>query len=452
MTKLDFSSRHWLACGDCVEIMRKLPDDSIDSIVTDPPYGIGFMGAEWDQSVPSDEFAKEALRLLKPGGHIIAFAATRTVHRLAVALEDAGFEIRDQIAWLTWQGFPKSLDISKSIDKLKHNRSEMLEVTTWIKEARDAAGITNKDIDEHFGFNGMGGHWTSQKKQPSVPTLEQVPELLELLKVESPPERIQHLLLEINGKKNEPGENWFKRKVTGQYSTPNGMRVYVSKHDEKQDQIGWEAPGIERRDEPSSPEAVKWKGWGTTLRPSQEPAILARKPISENTITRNVLKHGTGAINIDACRHAYGDPSWPGPGGEIKDIVGQKRGGSGAGLGEVMGGSVMTNAPSPLGRWPANIFHCPKPSVAEKGAGVEHPTVKPVTIMRWLIKMVTPPGGTVLEPFAGSGTTLVAGHADNFRMIGIEHSPKFCDLIKARLTEADQDLEAVKIDEANSGF
>ncbi len=452
MPKLDFSSQHWLACGDCVEVMKKLPDNSIDSIVTDPPYGIGFLGAEWDESVPSGPFADQALRVLKPGGHIIAFAATRTVHRLAVALEDAGFEIRDQIAWLTWQGFPKSLDISKSIDKLKHNRDEVIEVTTWIKKARDAAGLKNKDIDEHFGFNGMGGHWTSQKKQPSVPTIEQVPELLKLLGVEDPPKRIQKLLLEINGEKGKPGANWWKREVTGTHAHAHGMGVYSSKHDGSGEEIDYRGTGVERRDKPSSPEAIKYQGWGTQLKPCQEPAVLARKPIDQQTTTKNVLKHGVGAMNIDACRFALGDPAWPGPNDEIKDMTGQTRGGSSAGLGEIMGGSEITNAPSPLGRWPGNIYQCPKPSVAEKGAGKDHPTVKPVTIMRWLCRLVTPPGGTILEPFAGSGTTLVAAHAEGFRVIGIEHEPKFCDLIQERLTTADEGLEAKRLGKDEAGF
>ena len=108
--------RHTLHCGDCIEVMKGLPDCSVDAIVSDPPYGLGFMGSKWDCAVPGDDFAAEAFRMLKPGGHIVAFAATRTIHRLTVALEDAGLEIRDQICWLTWQGFPKSLNASKALD------------------------------------------------------------------------------------------------------------------------------------------------------------------------------------------------------------------------------------------------------------------------------------------------------------------------------------------------
>ena len=428
MNKLTFSSLHWLACGDCVEVMKKLPDDSVDSIVTDPPYGIGFMGAQWDESVPSQEFAQQALRVLKPGGHLIAFAASRTVHRLTVALEDAGFEVRDLISWLVFQGIPKSLDISKSIDKLKHNRDEILEVTEWIRDARKAAGLSNADVDKSFGFNGMSAHWSSVGSQPSIPTSDQFIELLELFGKVEPPKRISDLVLKINGEKGKPGENWLKRPVTGKYSIPNGMAIYESKFSDGDD-VRHSDGGGDRRDEPVSAEAVQWKGWGTALKRCVEPAILFRKPVSEMSISRNVLKYGTGALNIDACRYPIGSRSWVGPSGEVA------------------GSDDATR-----GRYPGNVFHCPNPTAEEKGDGKDHPTVKPVELMRWLIKLVTPPGGTVLEPFAGSGTTLVAAHRDNFRVIAIEKEPRFCDIITKRMGATDSELEAVKLDSTQAGF
>ena len=363
--------RHTLIAGDCIELMKAQPENSIDAVVTDPPYGIGFMGKGWDCSVPGEDFAREAFRVLKPGGHLIAFAATRTVHRLTVALEDSGFEIRDQIGWLQWQGFPKSLDVSKAIDK------------------------------------GAGADVSSDGYTP-------------------------------NNKNNPHGKGWG-----------GGSKTQVAK--------------------PATPNAKTWQGWGTALKPSQEPAVLCRKPL-EGTVSENVLKWGTGAINIDGCRIGYGDPAWPGPGGEKGNWPITDRAGASA---LIWGGASPVPTSTDLGRWPANIYHCPKPSRGEREAGCgelpsksgseaverkagsagvdnpragagrtasevhnHHPTVKPVALMRWLVRLVTPPGGKVLEPFAGSGTTLIAAEREAVDCLGFEREPAYCDIIRARVEKA----------------
>ena len=319
--------RHTLTCGDCLEVLRSLPESSVDAVVTDPPYGIGFMGKDWDCDVPGDAFAVEALRVLKPGGHLIAFAATRTVHRLTVAIEDAGFEIRDQIAWLQWQGFPKSHDVSKAIDRMKDDREQTLQVTAWVASARDAAGITT----------------------------------------------------------------------------------------------------------PATPDAEKWNGWGTALKPSYEPAVLARKPL-EGTVADNVLAHGTGGINVDGCRIGYGDQAWPGPGDVYADADPDA---TATPTRATYGGDLNRRVSSPhdLGRWPANIYACPKAG-AERGDDNNHPTVKPIKLMRWLVRLVTPPGGTVVEPFCGSGTTLIAAEAEGVTCLAAEMEPAYCDIIRARFKGA----------------
>lgn len=161
--------------GDCREVMRSLPDASVDAVITDPPYELAFMGKRWDSTgiAYDSKVWSEALRVLKPGGHLLAFGGTRTWHRLAVAIEDAGFEIRDSIAWIYGSGFPKSLDVSKAIDRRRDDREDVLRVTAEIAQARDAAGLINRDLDDLFGFAGMAGHWTSTKSQPAVPTIEQ---------------------------------------------------------------------------------------------------------------------------------------------------------------------------------------------------------------------------------------------------------------------------------------
>lgn len=337
-----------LLCGDCVTLMGEMEDSSVDAIVTDPPYGIGFMGKEWDQDVPGDAWAAECLRILKPGGHIIAFAATRTVHRLAIALEDAGFEIRDQIAWIQWQGFPKSKNISLSIDKGEGHPNRGRAIPTASSyQACDA------DMENKLTSNPVGPY------------------------------------------------------------------------------------------EPKTKEAEEWVGWGTALKPSQEPAMLARKPL-EGTVAQNVTKWGTGGLNIDGCRIVESDPAWPGPRtGESQD------------------------------RWPANIYHCPKPARSEKEEGCEdlkgttgheatgrkkdskglknpragagrtaehvknyHPTVKPINLMRWLVRLVTPKNGVVLDTFLGSGTTCIAAQREGIRSIGMEKSTEYAKIARARIRKA----------------
>ena len=348
--------RHTLTCGDCSEVMRGLPDNSVDAICTDPPYGLGFMGQKWDCAVPGEDFAREALRVLKPGGHLIAFAATRTVHRLAVAIEDAGFEIRDQIAWLQWQGFPKSLSVPIAIDK--------------------AAGKL-----EHHGAGMLDSKTGLMTLRPHT----------------------------------KPSE--------------------------------YEAP------KPITADAKKWEGWGTALKPSQEPAILARKPL-EGTVAENVLRWGVGGLNIDGCRYAYGDPAWPGP----SEDPGFRNNGAERGHSPTVFLPAKPLDSHDLGRWPANIYQCPKASRSEREAGCEdlqkkrvdaggsgyhsqwaqpeiannHPTVKPTALMRWLVRLVTPRGAVVLEPFCGSGTTLLAAELEGVTCWGIEREPGYCDIIRAR--------------------
>ena len=377
--------------GDCAEVLKRFDSGSVDAIVTDPPYGLNFMGKQWDQAVPGVDVWRECLRVLKPGGHMVAFAGTRTQHRMAVAIEDAGFEIRDLILWVYATGFPKALDISKAIDALdaKHaQRARRLRFTAWVR----SQGVTASQIDRATGTN-MGGHYVSPKSQPAIMTREHL-ELCRHLFADVP----QWVEMEAD-KRSVESENLANRKVVATRRA----------HDLKTDRPVAIAAQNKRTTthkeieitEPLTPQAAAWAGWYTAIKPACEPITLARKPFT-GTVAENVLQHGTGGLHVNQLR-------------------------------------VANNA---QGNWPTNVWHdqspevcrvlqeaarvlyCPKPTRTERDKGLDdtndHPTVKPVEVMRQLVRLITPLGGVVLDPFAGSGTTGVAAMAAGFRFIGIE--------------------------------
>jgi site-specific DNA-methyltransferase (adenine-specific) len=389
--------------GDSLDKLKELEDNSVDSIVTDPPYGLSFMGKKWDYDVPSQDIWEECLRVLKPGGYLLAFAGTRTQHRMAVRIEDAGFEIRDMIAWVYGSGFPKSLNIGKAVDKM--------EGTEYPK---------NTVVSENGSMSGA---------------------------------------------------NYTRNTIDVQ-----------------------------------SKVAKQWEGWGTALKPALEPITVARKPISEKTVAQNVLKYGTGGINIDECR----------VGSEVINIHNAPKG-TFAG-GELNRGSDTESYRDSVGRFPANLIHdgsdevvalfpetkpsrqnkisdnrendgnsmfidgvrnpensysdsgsasrffyCAKASKSERNKGLEefeekqttggggltnvgdkfgsikakqtnsHPTVKPISLMRYLCRLVTPKGGTVLDPFMGSGTTGIGAKLEGFDFIGIEREAEYIKIAEARI-------------------
>ena len=391
--------------GDCIETMNAMPPESVDAIVTDPPYGLSFMSAKWDATPPGVQWAEACYRVLKPGGHIAAFGGTRTWHRLAVAIEDAGFEMRDSLAWLYGSGFPKSHDVGKAIDKL--------------------AGAEREVIGSKIGLPGY----------------------------------------HLNGK-GEAGPAYGSnlQQVTSEQRAAAAVLTA-----------------------PATPEAQQWDGWGTALKPAFEPIVLARKPLAEKTVARNVLAHGTGAINVDACRIGLKDD-------ETAEALQARSGGVRGFADQYVGGKSRGAPPTDMsrGRWPANVlldhhaaawvdeqsgitkgvsggmrqiegkvtftvgeainakkftrgtadeggasrfFYSAKAPKSERPNvdGVQHPTVKPLAIMRWLIRLVTPPGGTVLDPFAGSGTTIEAALIEGFNPIGIEMETDYLPLIQHRI-------------------
>jgi DNA modification methylase len=384
--------------GDCLDVLRTLEDNSVDSIVTDPPYGLSFMGKKWDYDVPSTDVWRECLRVLKPGGHALIACGTRTQHRMAVNIEDAGFEIRDVVTWLYGSGFPKSLDVSKAIDK--------------------AAGAEREVV----GFD-------ASKARPNKEGFAKVTSAIET--------------------SSNAGHK------------DNGATITATEA------------------------AKKWQGWGTALKPACEFWTLARKPLGEKTVAANVLKHGTGGINVDGCRVSYSE-------NENIDFNKVQDGNIYGGNG--IYGEATQKQTTPLfktnGRFPANLildeeaarlldeqtdsdcsrfFYVAKASKSERNAGCEgmplkvsggmsgtldgtlktgsgndrnnlnqncHPTVKPIKLMRYLCKLITPPNGIVLDPFMGSGSTGVAATQEHFDFIGIEREAEYVAIAEARISRA----------------
>lgn len=441
--------------GDSLEELQFVKSNSVDAVVTDPPYGLAFMGKKWDYDVPSVELWREVLRVLKPGGHLLSFGGTRTYHRMVVNIEDAGFEIRDQVQWIYGSGFPKSLDVSKAIDKAAGAKRECV---AKIKKAHISQANTNDG-------------WS----------------------------RPSH--------KNPDGTFKTEMAITA----------------------------------PATPDAKRWQGWGTALKPANEPIVLARKPLEKGlTVAENVLKYGTGAINVDGSRIGYGDEKvdfskiqdgniygkgeqkqttplfkengrWPAnvlfdeeaaamldeQSGLIRarngyGVKGQSGGGTGSSY--VMrkttadvSQKVIRDSENGTLAGASRFFYVAKASKRERNAGLEgmpgvvgaitrdtvkecrncgarvtvhtgnrlsckcdnteavlvpyektpsanhHPTVKPIKLMEYLIKLITPPGGTILDPFMGSGSTGVAAKNLGFEFIGIEREKEYFEIAKKRI-------------------
>lgn len=407
--------------GDSIDVLRGLPENSVDSVVTDPPYGLSLMGKRWDYDVPRVALWAECLRILKPGGHLLAFAGTRTQHRMAVRIEDAGFEIRDMIAWVYSTGFPKSLDVSKAIDSLdrvEKSRQRSLQFTAWMR----STGITAVELNQATG-TVMGSHYLTAAEQPAVATadlFDRIRPLIAARGLEVPAE-----VEELVRIRTTESENMKRRKILETVEAPD-----LSQH--KPMAVAAQSIGkTERRTihvtAAHTEAAQRWEGWGTALKPSLEPITVARKP-PEGTIARNVLTYGTGALNIDATRFGEEDRFPP---NLIHD-------GSPEAVrlfpSETSTGSTGEESA-------ARFFYCPKPTREDRDDGLQHngnthPTVKPTDLMRYLCRLVTPPGGTVLDPFTGSGSTGRAAVLEGFRFIGVEREADFVEIARARIQAA----------------
>ncbi len=542
--------------GDCVDVLKQLPENSVDSIVTDPPYGLEFMGKDWDApwkksgdvidnpasvggfqdgaggnpfsrsrirygrdngamigfQLWATEWAVECLRVLKPGGHILAFGGSRTWHRLAVAVEDAGFELRDSIAWIYGSGFPKSLDVSKAIDRNNGEGGRKLKFTRWMRTTGLKVSEATRVLREArlISENGtMAGHFFAESNagQPAIPTAE----LWSVLRPHCGeiPAWVDELVARVEA----------EREVIGQ---------------QKNAMAGWSMDGKTRfvdRDitKPSTSEATQWEGWGTALKPAFEPVVVGRKPFGKGvTVAENVLAWGVGGLNIDGSRIGFRDEAdkntvqgaqWH---AVPNDTYGKFQRQHDR---EVMNGADST---PDKGRWPANVildevtaglldeqsgvsrdgvavkensagrnifseiakptapnqgyggsggasrfFYVAKASKRDRNEGLEelearvgengnkwtdqdyrrgdeapmtarknfHPTVKPTALMRYLIKLVTPEGGVVLDPFTGSGSTGKAALLDGFQFVGVELTEEYLPIIEGRLRWANEQEE-----------
>jgi DNA modification methylase/transcriptional regulator with XRE-family HTH domain len=417
--------------GDCLAIMREMPDASVDAVVTDPPYGLAFMGKRWDYDVPSEDVWRECLRVLKPGGHLLAFAGTRTQHRMAVRIEDAGFEIRDMIAWVYGSGFPKSLDVSKAIDKRK-DWASLEKLGAAIKVARNELGISQSEAARRVGLIGegesLGGGGFMWFETGRLPTREEWPRVKAALEL---------------GDDFDAAFEAAEREVVGvaEMRDTSEVRIAVTASADDYDAAARREVAITA---PATDAARQWSGWGTALKPALEPITVARKPLV-GTVAENVLEHGTGALNVDGCRVKGAPPSVPQP--VFNSPTGRTYGMK---TGEGRNGEMSQAA----GRWPANLIHdgseevvgplndaarffyCAKASKADRGDDNNHPTVKPTDLMRYLCRLVTPPGGIVLDPFAGSGSTGKAAALEGFRFIGIEREAEYVEIARARTAAA----------------
>jgi len=495
-----------LYCGDSLEILPLLPEGSVDAVVTDSPYGLKFMGKTWDHSVPGVPFWAAGLRVAKPGAHLLAFGGTRTFHRLACAIEDAGWEIRDTVCWLYGSGFPKSLDVSKAIDK--RGGAQVGWFGAWLRQWRVERGITQKEVAALFpsktgGRTGCVANWELGFNMPT-------------------PEQFNRICQAFDLPFNSIEE--AEREVVGQKSWMSSANPFVpgANHKERL-QLDITAP--------STDAAKEWEGWGTALKPAWEPVIVARKPL-EGTVAENVLKHGTGGINVHGCRIGTSDVIT-----QTGEVVDMPRDSCHPGYDRPGATMFRTGKPkeragpaNPSGRWPANVahdgseevialcppetgkssgtqrttspgwfgqrtkaedkpvgfqdtgsaarfFYCAKASRAEREAGLAaliphsrgdvtgrkddsagqnhpracvraqgairntHPTVKPVALMRWLVRLVTPPGGIVLDPFCGTASTGIACIREGFRFLGIEIERRYFDIACHRIEAAQKGLK-----------
>lgn len=399
--------------GDALAILPTLPDSSVHAIVCDPPYEIGVAGQNWDRTgiAYNVDLWRQCLRVLKPGGHLISFGAPRTYHRMVVAAEDAGFRVIDQLDWIYTHGKPKGADLARAIDRHRDDREQVLQVTAWLAAARDAAGWTNRRIDGLFGFSGMGALWTTQGKAAIVPTNEQWTRLREAIGFDDTD--ILPILTELNARKRTVGEAFEKREIISRrQGTARDAGLYGAMSEDRIKSL------------PHSEQAKQWAGWNTALKPAHDPILLARKSTGYDSLVGGLLRHGVGGLNIAVCPASGG--------GYTPNILL----GHDCPPGSCLPGCPVRETGDAARAFPVFRLNSKTPDVERVEVdGVRHDTPKPLDLMRWLVRLVCPPGGTILDWAAGSGTTGLAARAEGMRAVLVEQHEPYARIAAHRLAE-----------------
>ena len=430
-----------LLLGDCLERMRELPDGCVDAIVTDPPYGLSFMGKKWDYDVPSTEIWAECLRVLKPGGHLLAFAGTRTQHRMAVRIEDAGFEIRDMIAWVYGSGFPKSLDVSKAIDKAAGVDREVVgqKIRGDVEKAK-ISGVTMAAADANKNNKSIFGYGVENLTVPATEAAQQWDGWGTALKPALEPITVARKPLIGTVAANVLAHGTGALNIDGCRVGTEGEKITPNVRDTSSAGDGWTRPWMEDKDKDAARQEKAYAAmqslgrWPANLIHDGSQLVLDLFPetksgaLNQASVKADNRIYGQhdgyanpkqyGADNGSAARFFYCAKTSKKDRDEGLDGVEEKQMGFSNGA-QIHGEGYDKAQSIGLNR-----------VISRKN---NHPTVKPTDLMRYLCRLVTPPGGTVLDPFMGSGSTGKAAVKESFGFIGIERDEAYFDIAKRRI-------------------
>ncbi len=586
-----------LHLGDCLQVLKTFPDNSFDSVVTDPPYGLSFMGKRWDYDVPSVDVWAECLRVLKPGGHLLAFAGTRTHHRMACRIEDAGFEIRDMIAWVYGSGFPKSRNLDgdwqgwgtalkpaletvtfaskpytdEQVRDIIQSNLIRLEARLWLLSSASAAEKNSTSNPSEYGAACGIAQWSADEITSTRAVLcDQMGTSLFALATTTSLNIVSSWRRTLDESWNDGSTSTIETKssttidwrtlkfsvsqitpasIIRACSLPGGFSANATtaeSHFNASLSLLQSIRTLSATERAMSQAQHEHQGAG--VKPNLDPCIMARKPLV-GTVAANVLAHGTGALNIDACRIPTGEALRTGSGGipcRHDEHVPRTRSGEASAERRYIetGGTNFAMKPGPrggavAGRWPANLIHdgstevvalfpadagqaaplatrnsdktrnsygtfagspdahfsphdaggsaarffyCAKASRKDRNegcdelpqqrggmvsntsgkhitrrdgyeppaAGNHHPTVKPTDLMAYLVRLVTPPGGKVLDPFTGSGSTGKAAVREGFEFVGIEREPPYLAIAEARIAHELERVTAAALETAEA--
>jgi len=443
---------------DSMEVLTRMVDNSVDAIVTDPPYGLSFMGKKWDYDVPSKELWAECLRVLKPGGYLLSFAGSRTYHRMAVNIEDAGFEIRDQIMWLYGSGFPKSLNVGKAIDKLQGNEREDLGENPYNKLRGSGSSELGKMLNTMQGKGRISkgdsayeGWGTALK-----PAHEPIVMARKPFKGTVANNVLEHGTGAINIDASRISYNGEKPNIGGRGAHGRGDGYGFKPMDEvkaTKRQARNEDSGYGFNNENNDVATADPKGrWPANIIFDEEAGAMLDE---QSGTTKSPTTYKRNADGFGQTSYGFGESA----------------GVESANYGDIGGAS--------------RFFYCAKASKSERNAGLDalegqlkyahdakggemgifngvagdedwtkknpnppvpnfHPTVKPVALMEYLVRMVTPVDGLVLDPFLGSGTTGVAAIKNDFHFIGIEREAEYIPIAEGRMVHAKDKIVVIE--------